>query len=73
MLSLAARPLAINPLSTGGYPLLGLVLLAIGGGLLWRSRRPGNESRREERLGGIAFAVLGGVITIVGLIAVAAD
>ena len=73
MHSLVSRPLAMNPLPTGGYPLLGLVLLAIGGGLLWRSRRPGNESRREERLGGIAFGALGFVITIAGLIAVAND
>ncbi|NUO59922.1 MAG: LPXTG cell wall anchor domain-containing protein [Hamadaea sp.] len=73
MLSLAARPLAINPLPTGGYPLLGLVLLAIGGWLIWRSRRPENPSRREERLGGIAFAVLGCAIGIAGLVAVAND
>ncbi|MCP2323760.1 LPXTG-motif cell wall-anchored protein [Hamadaea flava] len=73
MISLVARPVAINPLSTGGYPVLGLVLLAIGGWLLWRSRRAGNPSRREERLGGIAFAVLGFVIAIGGLIAVSVD
>ncbi|MEV6966836.1 LPXTG cell wall anchor domain-containing protein [Hamadaea sp. NPDC051192] len=73
MISLVARPVAINPLSTGGYPVLGLVLLAIGGWLLWRSRREANPSRREERLGGIAFAALGFVIAIGGLIAVSVD
>ncbi|GAA1421215.1 hypothetical protein ACFQZ4_42095 [Catellatospora coxensis] len=59
---------ALDPMSPGTVPWLGLAMLAIGGWLLWRARRPANPSRVEERRGGAVFAVLGAVIGVAGLI-----
>jgi hypothetical protein len=59
--------LAARKLSAGGVPYLGLVLVLIGGFLLWRSARQSNTSARQERQGGVVFVVLGCLIVVVGL------
>ncbi|MFG3578884.1 hypothetical protein [Micromonospora chersina] len=61
-------PQAVNELSASGVPALGLVLVVIGGFLLWRSGRGSNPSRREERRGGVVFLVLGCLIGAAGLV-----
>ncbi|MFG1953772.1 hypothetical protein [Micromonospora sp. NPDC048830] len=66
-------PQAVNELSPSGVPILGLVLVVIGGFLLWRAARPSNVSRREERRGGVAFLVLGCVIGVAGLVDLGLD
>lgn len=59
--------LAAKELSPGSVPYLGMVLVLIGGFLLWRSVQPSNPSHREERRGGVAFLVLGCLIGVAGL------
>ncbi|MEO3779029.1 hypothetical protein ABGB16_19705 [Micromonospora sp. B11E3] len=61
-------PQAANAISPSGVPVLGLVLVLIGGFLLWRAAQPSNVSRREERRGGVAFLVLGCLIGVAGLV-----
>ncbi len=64
---------AARALSRGAILPLGLVLVAIGGFLLWRAGRASNPSRPEERRGGVAFLVIGAVIGVYGLIRVWLD
>ncbi|MCP3782255.1 hypothetical protein NLX85_02575 [Micromonospora sp. A3M-1-15] len=59
--------LAQREMSRGTVPYVGLGLALVGGFLLWRSARPSNPSRHEERRGGVVFLVLGCLISIAGL------
>ncbi|MFG3701797.1 hypothetical protein ACGF5C_28420 [Micromonospora sp. NPDC047620] len=69
----AVPPWAANELPASGIPALGLVLVVIGGFLLWRSAQRSNPSRREERRGGVVFLVLGCLIGVAGLLKIWLD
>ncbi len=64
---------AARAMSPGTVPVLGLVLVALGGFLLWRAGRQSNPSGPEERRGGLAFLVIGAVIGVAGLAGVWLD
>ncbi|BCJ76101.1 hypothetical protein CS0771_56450 [Catellatospora sp. IY07-71] len=64
---------AARALSRGAVLPLGLVLVALGGFLLWRAGRASNPSRLEERRGGVVFLVIGAVIGVYGLIRMVLD
>lgn len=59
---------ALDPISPGAVPWLGLTMVAIGTWLLWRAGRRASPSRAEERRGGAVFVILGAVIGVAGLI-----